>query len=350
MVRERMPALRQEVSACLSCPEPGVRYLLLGLSQPLERMLRDVLEGLDATPQRRLPCTYFYDDEGSRLYEAITGLTEYYPTRHEAALLRGLAPELASRLSVQEIVELGSGSSAKTRFVLEAFGAGVRPLSYVPIDVSPSSVRGSAEQLVRDYPLITVLGLIGRYEEALATLSPALGRLFLFLGGTLGNFTPAETEAFLAHLQQAMAPGDHLLLGFDRAPHASKPPDVVVRAYDDAQGVTARFNLNLLARLNRDLGTDFRLSQWRHRTRYDEGAGQIEMHLDSLTDQVVFVPPTGSRIRFRAGESLLTEISRKFDPASLADTFEARGFRCAATWTDPYVGLMLLRAPSDSLA
>ena len=345
-VRQQNPS---DAQSFLADAEPGRRILDLGRSDQGGRMLRDVLEGLSAHPQKWVSPTYFYDAFGSQLYERITGLAEYYPTRLEAELLRRVAPDVAKTVGTAEIVELGSGSSAKTRTLLEAAGVDRRVVTYIPIDVSRSIVEASTMALREAYPLLKVLGVIGQYDEALDVLPPAAERLFVFLGGTIGNFTPEVQAAFFARLAQAMPPGNHLLLGFDRRPHEGKPEVVIHRAYNDEAGVTAQFNLNLLARLNRDLGADFVLSNWCHRAVYNAQDDQIEMYLDSLTDQVVHFPAAARSIRFARGEALLTELSRKFDPGELADWFAERGFRCVSHWSDAseYVGLLLLRRDAE---
>ena len=308
-----------------------------------ERMRREVLEGLSDPVRPMIPPTYLYDARGSELYEQITALPEYYPTRTEARLLEQVAPMLAAGVPATQLVELGSGSSMKTRLLLDAFHGGARRLTYVPIDISRAMLMETSERLVAAYPGMRVLALSAPFDEALALLPPCEQRLVAFLGGTLGNFTPEQQEAFFKMLGEAMAPGSHLLLGFDRRAHAGKSASVIQVAYDDAQGVTAAFNLNLLTRLNRELGATFRVDRWRHRARYVEETHQIEMVLESLVDQDVRV--AGHVFRFRAGEGILTEISRKFDPEELASWLAERGFALQACWMDPEerFGLMLLK-------
>lgn len=351
-MRRRAPA---DAAKFLAEPGPGRLILELGRPDPTgghpagrdpdDRMRRNVLAGLSAHPQKWVSPTYFYDAHGSRLYERITRLEEYYPTRSEAGLLRQVAPQVARQVGTAEIVELGSGSATKTRILLEAFAAERRVVTYVPIDVSRTMLEESTAQLRAAYPLLKVLGLIGQYDEALEALPPAAERLFLFLGGTIGNFTPQYQAAFFAHLARAMRPGNYLLLGFDRRPHAGKPEAVIHRAYNDAAGLTARFNLNLLARLNRELGADFQLENWRHRALYNPQCHQIEMYLDAQQEETVRIPCVGRSFTFAAGEGILTELSRKFDPDELAAWFTAHGFRCVAHWSDAaqYVGLLLLQ-------
>ncbi len=313
-----------------------------------ERMRREVLEGLCDPVRRSIPPAYLYDARGSALYEQITALSEYYPARTETALLRQLAPLLADSLEVRQLVELGSGSSVKTRLLLDAFHAGDRPLTYIPIDISRSMLAQTAQSLASSYPGMRVLGLAASFDEALGLLPDCTERLVIFLGGTLGNLAPIQQEAFFAGLRGAMSPGNHLLLGFDRRAHAGKPAPIIHAAYNDAQEVTAAFNLNLLRRLNRELGADFRLEHWRHRAEYVLPEHQIEMVLVSREDQVVNV--AGERFRFRQGEGILTEISRKFDPLELGAWLASRGFALQACWMDPAesFGLMLLRRADDA--
>lgn len=336
--------------APISGTPAAFRLLRVGQASTRERMLRDVAAGLgdpDAAPaqrlQRSIPPTYFYDAEGSRIYEDITALPEYYPTRTEAALLADLGPGLMARLAPRELVELGSGSSTKTRAFFDSCRRD--PLRYVPIDVSCSMLDETGRALRRDYPFLRVLALCGPYEDALATLPPSPGRLLLFLGGTIGNFAPPQQEQFFSFLARRMAAGSHLLLGFDRRAHEGKPAQVIHDAYNDAQGVTARFNLNLLAHLNRELQADFDLSRWSHRAVYNPVEHQIEMYLVSGAAQQVRIAALGRSYRFAAGETILTELSRKFDPEELAGWFSRRGFRCIEHFTDRarYFGLLLLQ-------
>ncbi len=335
-------ALRATVRDFLSAETPALRIIEALGADLRERMRREVLAGLGDPFRSGIPSTYFYDQTGSELYEQITALPEYYPTRTEASLLRQIAPRLADSIPARQMVELGSGSSAKTRLLLDAFHAGESPLTYVPIDVSRGMLRDIAGQLVEAYPGMRVLGLAAQFDDALDLLPLSDDRLVLFLGGTLGNFTPLRQDAFFAGLRRAMRPGNHLLLGFDRRAHPGKPASVIHAAYNDAHGVTAQFNLNLLTRLNRELEADFRLACWQHRAFYNAAEHQIEMVLESTTDQAVRV--AGQLFFYKAGESILTEISRKFDPDELASWLARQGFVTRACWMDEreVYGLMLV--------
>ncbi len=327
------PAQAGGAQGCLSCAGPRLSVLKLQDDDVPARMRAEVAAGLQTQP-RCIPPTYFYDAAGSVLYEEITRLDEYYQTRTEAALLQRVAPFLAQALGNPEIVELGSGSSAKTRHLLEAFTGGGRSITYMPIDVSQRMLFETAGRLVEEYPTLRVMGLAGQFEDALDMLPPSSQRLVLFLGGTIGNFTPTYQEAFFERLSGCMAPGSHLLLGFDRRPHGRKPVSRIHAAYNDAQGTTARFNLNLLARMNRELGADFRPAAWSHRAHYNPLEHQIEMYLESREAQAVRLEGLDLTVEFQAGECILTEISRRFDPSELAGWFEDREFRAVQHWTD----------------
>jgi L-histidine Nalpha-methyltransferase len=318
--------LQQHVTGFLDQCQPGYQILELPLQDGTAHMAAEVSAGLSSKYNRTLPCTYFYDARGSQLYEEITQLPEYYPTRTEAALLEQISPTLQELLTDRDnknlplqIVELGSGSSAKTRLLLNAWTH--QPMVYIPIDVSESMLSFAARRLADSYPHLTVLGLAGEYEDALSLLPPHANRLFLFLGGTIGNFTPAFQNQFFTTLARRMETGAKLLLGFDRQPHTGKPVERIEAAYNDSQGITDQFNLNILSHINHRLGGHFNLNHWRHQAIYNHDEHQIEMYLESLT-----------------------EISRKFDPDELADWFRRKGFECHQQWTDPAenFGLMLL--------
>lgn len=333
-----------QVSGFLRGDDTGPRVVPVNRGDGAARMRREVHTGLSDARQPWLPPTYFYDGRGSALYEAITQLPEYYPARTEAALLASIADELAELTRPAEVVELGSGSSTKTRAILDAVGARARTLTYAPLDVSPTALEAAARQLVAEYPLMRVLGLAGQYEDGFRALPPGPDRLFVFLGGTIGNFRPEAQAAFFAKLGAVMRPGNQLLLGFDRRPHPGKPAAVVEAAYNDSLGVTAEFNLNMLAHLNAELDGDFDLSLWAHRAVYNEADSRIEMYLTSLEDQVVTLEALGRSYVFERGARILTELSRKFEPTELAGWFEERGFQAVRQWTDDraYMGLMLL--------
>lgn len=290
--------------------------------------LRDVLCGLRRRP-KRLPCKYFYDDAGSRLFEEICELDEYYLTRCELDLLRRQAGEMAEAAGPGAVlIEYGSGSGLKTRLLLDRMR---NPAAYVPVDISGEQLRRSAERLARRYPGLPVLPVVADFTRPfeLPPLPPGGGhRVVFFSGSTIGNFRPAEAVRLMAQMARVCGPGGGLLIAADR----KKDRAVLEAAYNDRRGVTAAFNLNLLARINRELGGDFALDRFRHRAFYDEARGRIEMHLVSLADQAVHVG--GAAFDFARGESVRTEYSYKYDREGFAALAARAGLRVERTWTD----------------
>lgn len=304
-----------------------------------EAFLRDLQAGLARRP-RTLSPKWLYDAEGSRLFEAITRLPEYYLTRQEAALLASAAPELAAAIPPGAVlVEPGSGASEKTRLLLDA----ARQLhAYAPIDISPSALATAAEALRRDYPDLQIAPLTADFSAGFR-LPESLGdrpRVGFFPGSTLGNFDTDEAVALLRNLREALGEGGQLILGVD----LNRDPASLLPAYDDAQGVTARFNLNLLARANRELTADFDLQGFAHRAVWNPAAGRVEMHLVSLRGQTVTVG--GRAYVFAEHETLRSEISRKFTEAEVNDLAAASGWRPERVWRSPppTLGLFLLAA------
>ncbi|MGF1485993.1 MAG: L-histidine N(alpha)-methyltransferase [Prochloraceae cyanobacterium] len=300
----------------------------------------DVIKGLTQT-QKSLPPRYFYDDRGSQLFEKICQLPEYYPTRTETAILQEYAPEIAKLTSVCELVELGSGSSTKTRLLLDAYSKLGSPLHYIPIDVSQGILSQSARCLSIDYPNLEVFGLVGTYSQALAKLSSPKKnqRLIFFLGSSLGNFNPQECDRFFSEIKTALKSGDYFLLGVD----LQKSIEVLEAAYNDSLGVTAAFNLNMLQHLNWRFQGNFELNNFEHRSFYNVSKSQIEMHLVSLRSHFVRLEALDLTIDFQAGETILTEISRKFNLHSMQKYFEDRGFKIVSSLSDPnnWFGLIL---------
>ncbi|MCC9312139.1 L-histidine N(alpha)-methyltransferase [Kitasatospora sp. RB6PN24] len=296
------------------------------------RALRaDVVRGLTA-PAKWLPPKWFYDKRGSELFEDITRLPEYYPTRAERAILTARAGEIAAASRARTLVELGSGSSEKTRLLLDALRRLGTLEAYVPVDVSESALREAGRRLAQDYPGLTVHGVVNDFTASLGLpheVHPP--RLVAFLGGTLGNFAPDERAAFLAALRAELAPGDALLLGTDLV----KDPEVLVAAYDDAAGVTAEFDKNVLNVLNRELEADFDPTGFQHRAYWDAEHEWIEMRLRSVRAQQVTIPGVSLTVEFAAGEELRTEISAKFRQAGVAAELAAAGFQLRHWWTDP---------------
>jgi L-histidine N-alpha-methyltransferase len=295
------------------------------------RALReDVRQGLTADA-KWLPPKWFYDKRGSELFEDITRLPEYYPTRAERAILTERAGEIAAATGARTLVELGSGSSEKTRLLLDALrGLGTLE-SYVPVDVSESALREAGERLTVDYPQLAVHGVVSDFTTELGLPRSAPGpRLVAFLGGTLGNLAPVERARFLAALRAELAPGDALLLGTDLV----KDPAVLVAAYDDAAGVTAEFNKNVLNVLNRELDATFDPEAFEHVALWDPAQEWIEMRLRSTRKQRIAVPAVGLTVDFAAGEELRTEISAKFRREKVAAELAAAGFELREWWTD----------------
>jgi L-histidine Nalpha-methyltransferase len=315
------------------------RLLQSAPSSVLERD-EEVVKGLSQVP-KTLPPRYFYDDQGSELFEQICSLPEYYPTRTEASILHQSATEIAKRTGPCELVELGSGSSTKTRILLDAYGALGYPLHYLPIDVSAGILEESALQLLKSYPTLQVHGVVSTFDLALEKLapSPLPTRMLCFLGSTLGNLKPKECDQFFTQMVDALDTGEYFLLGVD----LQKPKAIVEAAYNDIQGITAAFNLNMLRHLNRKFAGDFDLAQFKHVAFYNESLQQIEMHLESLVDQVVYLEALDLKVTFEAGETILTEISRKFNVESIQKELAAKGLVPIQTWTDPnhWFGLLL---------
>ncbi|MGW3106574.1 L-histidine N(alpha)-methyltransferase [Streptomyces sp. NPDC001100] len=286
----------------------------------------DVLHGLTRTP-KTLPPKWFYDAHGSELFEQITELPEYYPTRAEREILIDRAGEIAAATGARTLVELGSGSSDKTRHLLDAF---TDLALYVPVDVSESALTQAGHAIVVERPGLDVHALIADFTGALTLPETPGPRLLAFLGGTIGNLLPAERATFFAGLRALLSPGDALLLGTDLV----KDEQVLVRAYDDAAGVTAAFNKNVLTVVDRELGADFDATAFDHVALWDADNEWIEMRLRSRTDQTVKIPALDLAVDFAAGEELRTEISAKFRKEGVRSELAAAGLELAHWWTD----------------
>jgi dimethylhistidine N-methyltransferase len=299
-----------------------------------------IIQGLKRAP-KTLPCQYFYDDRGSQLFEQICNLPEYYPTRTEQSILETYANEIAQLTGSCELVELGSGSSRKTRLLLEAYSQANEQLQYCPIDVSAGILKTTALELLSQYPKLKLCGLAGTYEQALDQLPPAEleNRMLIFLGSTIGNLSEVEYQQFLDRVRNALKPGEFFLLGVD----LQKDPAILEAAYNDAQGVTAAFNLNLLDHLNWRFQGDFKRDQFAHWAFYNTTEHQIEMHLRSLETQTVALKALKFQTTLQAGETIHTEISRKFHLPTLVKTLETYAFQPLQVWTDPnnWFGLLL---------
>jgi L-histidine N-alpha-methyltransferase len=294
-------------------------------------MARDVRAGLCAYPKELAP-KYFYDERGSQLFEQITELPEYYPTRAEREILAERSAEiLAAAGGPRTLVELGSGSAAKTRHLLSAMRDAGGLDTYVPVDISEEITHQTAASLVDEYPGLAVRGLVCDFEQDLERIPAEEGhRLIAFLGGTVGNLYPRQRHAFLERIGALLGPGDHLLLGTDLVKEAGR----LEAAYDDATGVTAEFNKNVLEVLNRELGADFDLDAFEHVARYDAEAERMDIRLRSLADQEVCLDDLDLEISFATGEEMRTEISTKFTRARLESVYAGSGLEMRGWFTD----------------
>jgi L-histidine Nalpha-methyltransferase len=291
-------------------------------------LLLDVIVGLSAEP-RALPCKYFYDERGAALFQKICELPEYYITRTEIDILDRYRAEIASQLGSNiELIGLGTGAGTKTRILIEALN---EPAAYIPVDISEKQLRKSTAFFRKIFPRLEILPVCADYLQPVVIPSPrhkATRNVVYFPGSTIGNFEPNEALEFLRRIANVSGRGGGLLIGVD----LQKDPNVIEAAYNDSAGVTAEFNLNLLAHINRDTGADFDLSRWQHRAIYNSEAGRIELYLISTTDQTVHI---GDReFRFRAGEKILTEHSYKHTPEGFIELAGQAGFDFAKLWTD----------------
>lgn len=293
---------------------------------------RAVRTGLTSRP-KYLPCRFFYDEEGSQLFEEICELPEYYLTRAERAILREHAQEIAGRFAGPvTLAELGSGSASKTRILIEALLARHGALRYVPVDISHSMLEESSRALLQEYGSLEILAIAAEYREGLRRLAGETTRpkLILWLGSNVGNLYRKEAGEFLESLQKLMAPHDRLLVGID----LRKERDMIERAYDDARGVTAKFNLNLLARINRELGGQFDLTAFGHRAIYNQEEGRVEIYLVSKKAQAVPIEGLDLVVPFKKGETIDTEYSFKYSPEEIESLAFGAGLRIERQWFD----------------
>src|ERR1700730_449693 len=294
------------------------------------RALRsDVLRGLAQTP-KSLPPKWFYDEAVSDLFDQITRLPEYYPTRTEAAILRARAASIAGASGADTLVELGSGTSEKTRMLLDALHNRGTLRRFIPFDVDAGVLQTAGGAILEEYPGIEVDAVCGDFEEHLPEIPDGGTRLIAFLGSTIGNLTPAPRAEFLATLASVMRPGDSLLLGTDLV----KDTERLVRAYDDAAGGTAPFNRNVIPGINRELDADFDVEAYRHVARWNTDEERIEMWLRAGSDQRVRVGALDLSVDFAAGEEMLTEVSCKFRPDGVGAELAVAGLRRIRWWTD----------------
>jgi L-histidine N-alpha-methyltransferase len=290
---------------------------------------RDVFDGLQSTP-KSLPPKWFYDSVGSELFDQITRLPEYYPTRAEAEILRARSAEIAVASEADTLVELGSGTSEKTRMLLDALHDRGSLHRFVPFDVDASILSTAATAIQSEYAGVEIKAVCGDFEEHLTEIPGGGRRLFVFLGSTIGNLTPGPRAEFLATLSEVMRPGDSLLLGTDLVKDTGR----LVRAYDDAAGVTAAFNRNVLAVINRELDADFDVEAYQHVARWDTEAERIEMWLRADRHQRVHVGALELTVDFADGEEMLTEVSCKFRPDGVNAELAGAGLRRIRWWTD----------------
>ncbi len=310
-----------------------------------EQLAADVRRGLTGA-QKWLPPKYFYDDEGSRLFEAICELPEYYLTRTEDALLATIAGEVIAIVRPTHLVELGSGASRKTRRLLDALVASQPEPWYVPVDVNETMLRESAEALRADYPRLGVHALVADFEQGVPALPAAARRMVAYLGSSIGNFVPPADAQLLAAVAGRLQPGDGLLLGADLV----KSPARLEAAYDDAAGVTAEFNRNVLRVINRELDADFVVERFTHVARYNAAAAQVEMYLRAEAAQRVRIAALDLSVDFVAGEMIHTETSRKFTRASVETMLAAGGFHLARWYASPDDAFALALATFGSAA
>jgi L-histidine N-alpha-methyltransferase len=310
---------------------------------PVRDFARSAVAGLSASP-RRLECRFLYDELGSALYERITEQPEYYLTRTEAAILAANAPRIRKIAGPATLVELGSGSSVKTDYLLRSWLAEGRPVRYIPVDVSESALRGACRTITTTHRGVRVTGVHADYPTAFPLfrrLSPAL---VLFLGSTIGNFAPEEMSCFLAALSAALAPGDFFLVGLDLV----KEHDLIHEAYNDAAGVTAEFTRNLFARMNRELGSNIDVGFVEHVARYSPEREQVEICARFTRRQTIRVAPLGTSFTIAGGEEVQTEVSRKFRLGEFIPYLEGFGFTTEEIFTDErnWFALALLRRSS----
>jgi L-histidine N-alpha-methyltransferase len=310
--------------------------MTLSLSNHLEAdsatqaLRRDVLDGLTQTP-KTLPPKWFYDSVGSDLFDQITRLPEYYPTRAEAQILRGRSADIAAASGADTLVELGSGTSEKTRMLLDALRDSGSLRRFIPFDVDAGVLNAAGSAIQHEYPGVEIAAVCGDFEEHLGNIPRVGRRLVVFLGSTIGNLTPAPRADFLSALSDTLRPGDSLLLGTDLVKDVGR----LVRAYDDSAGVTAQFNRNVLAVVNRELDADFDLGAFEHVARWNADEERIEMWLRASSSQRVHIAALDLTVDFTGGEEMLTEVSCKFRPDGVDAELTAAGLRRTHWWSDP---------------
>ena len=339
------PDLRGRVNGA-GCGNGDV--LVLQDPQPYRNIAKDFSDGMSMDPPR-LPERYFYDCHGSSLFEKICATEEYYPTRLEDSLIDGNSTEIIETANgFSRIVELGSGNSAKTRRLFDNPRLRQGCQRYIAIDVSHSTLAQTMGSLGEEYPWLCCQAIAADYADALSAIAPhhEEGTLFLFLGGTIGNFHPDEARAFLRDLRERMQPSDHLLIGVD----AVKCADRLNQAYNDSQDLTAQFNLNMLRVMNRELGCDFDLEKFRHRAEFDEGLSAVQMSLEATDEQVVSVPTLKQSYAFKSGERIITEHSYKYTIERAESLLRDSGLAIEARFGEEYHLFVASVAPQGPVA
>ncbi len=312
-------------------------------TRAIRSLVEDVENSFLENP-RSLPAKYFYDERGSLLFDRICDSPEYYPTRIESALLQEIAEDVIGTSKPECILELGSGTSRKTRHLLNACSSQKCFPTYAPVDVCDEILIASQDALEKEYGWLKVHAIVGDYTGGLGNLPRDFeNNLFVFLGGTIGNFNTEEAEKFLSELRKAMTSQDRLLIGADRV----KEPDILHAAYNDDEGITAEFNLNLLEVLNRELDADFDVAEFEHYAYYNPLLSQIEMHLVSMRDQRIRVGSLNKEITFSEGDHILTEISRKFTRVELENLLINAGFRIEKHYESSQMKFSLVLARID---
>lgn len=326
--------------------QANVTAAQLAASSHLRALRSDVRAGLTSTP-KTLPPKYFYDATGSELFDEITRLPEYYPTRAETLILRDRSAEIAELGAATTLVELGSGTSAKTRLLLDALTELATLQTFVPFDVDPAVLAEASTSIRAEYPQLMVRPVVGDFESQLSYLPAGERRTIAFLGSTIGNLDPGARAHFLSEVSSVMTSTDTFLLGTDLVKDSGR----LQRAYDDSAGVTGRFNRNVLTVINRELEADFDVASFAHVALWDEEHEWIEMRLRSTQDQTVTIGALQLQVDFADGEEIRTEISAKFRPAGIAAELLAAGLETVAFWTDPAgdFGLTLARLATPDI-
>ncbi len=325
---------------------PRLQLMSLEAANPQRNLAEDVIQGLSQNP-KELPPKYFYDERGSYLFDRICEVPEYYPTRTEDALLNQYAQDIISITKPKTIFELGSGASRKTVHLLNACERESCFSTYQPLDVCGEILVDAGQRLTRNYGWLDIEGLVGDYSAGLDFFASVDGPgLYVFLGSSIGNFAHTEAVSFLRKIRQSMSRSDFLLLGADRV----KYTEVLNAAYNDSQGYTEAFNLNMLSVINRELGAEFEVDRFSHRAFFNKEQAQIEMHLQSNEEQKIAIDSLELTLEFDKGETIRTEISRKFTPESLAGLVDEAGFRVIKHYEpeNGYFSLVLLGAESQS--